>query len=851
MKAVFSCPGEQNPFIKLKSHANMCFNSDKIADQTIQITYQDSLLHFTSPFLINVMSMATNSNDTLAAGQVHSLESMKLYSFGDVSFVVRTFMEKARTRLVSAPSGSDHKLHDAIVLDLEYNDKHENIVLFGSKGVLGKITEAQIDGVRFSISYGAKMLEIPFSLELRDFQLDRYAGSMSPSSFASEVTLIDEPNNINEESRIFMNNVLNYKGYRFFQSSYDQDEKGTILSVNHDKAGTLVTYIGYFFMTLAMVLNFFSKKSRFLYLIRESAKIRDKSKNLAGVLIIFFISGTALLSNAQAPHSTFVEPQPINKEHAKEFGKLLVQDQSGRMKPMNTLTSEILRKVSRKGDLKGQSADQVILGMFAFPQQWQTVPMIKVTSPALKEMIGIGGKYAAFFDFLDMERNGAYKIGGYVDEAYNKKPAERSRFDKDVIKVDERVNICYMVYTGSIFRIFPKPGDENNTWYASQDAVTVFDSTDLDFVENILPFYFSSISNGLANGDWTEANENLDYIKLFQEKYGEDIILSSSKIKLEIMYNELNIFKRLFPFYSLFGTILLILLLIATVNKRFSFSIVVKIFFAILGLGFLVHTLGLAARWYISGHAPWSNGYETMIYIAWAILLSGLIFSRRSKITFAVSAILASLTLMVANLSWMDPEITNLVPVLKSYWLVIHVAVITASYSFLAIGALLGFFTLLLMNFMNKNNQQKIRLTIEELTNINEINLTIGVTLITIGTFLGAVWANESWGRYWGWDPKETWALITVLVYSFIIHMRMMPGFRGNFAFNFSALIGFSSVLMTYFGVNYYLSGLHSYASGDPVPIPKFVYYTVAIIAVVSIMGYINNRKMDKLLEKR
>jgi len=274
---------------------------------------------------------------------------------------------------------------------------------------------------------------------------------------------------------------------------------------------------------------------------------------------------------------------------------------------------------------------------------------------------------------------------------------------------------------------------------------------------------------------------------------------------------------------------------------------VVKIFLGLLGIGFLLHTLGLAARWYIAGHAPWSNGYETMIYIAWGILLSGLIFSRRSKITFAVSAILASLTLMVANMTWMDPEITNLVPVLKSYWLVIHVAVITASYSFLAIGALLGFFTLLLVNFINIKNKERLTLTLEELTNINELNLTIGVTLLTIGTFLGAVWANESWGCYWGWDPKETWALVTVLIYSFVIHMRMMPGFKGNFAFNFAALISFGSVLMTFFGVNYYLSGLHSYAGGDPVPVPRFVYYTVAIVAIVSIMGYINNKKLEKL----
>jgi len=223
---------------------------------------------------------------------------------------------------------------------------------------------------------------------------------------------------------------------------------------------------------------------------------------------------------------------------------------------------------------------------------------------------------------------------------------------------------------------------------------------------------------------------------------------------------------------------------------------------------------------------------------------------RKSEITLAVTALLASLILSVAGMSWMDPEITTLVPVLKSYWLIIHVAIITASYGFLALGALLGFNNLLLMNLKTKNNVKRLNLTITELSYIIEMTLIIGLFMLTIGTFLGGVWANESWGRYWGWDPKETWALATVLFYSFVVHMRFIPGFRGTFAFSFAALISYSFVLMTYFGVNYYLSGLHSYAAGDAVPVPSFVYYTLIVIAVVSIMAYITNNKVDKTLEK-
>jgi cytochrome c-type biogenesis protein CcsB len=261
----------------------------------------------------------------------------------------------------------------------------------------------------------------------------------------------------------------------------------------------------------------------------------------------------------------------------------------------------------------------------------------------------------------------------------------------------------------------------------------------------------------------------------------------------------------------------------------------------------LFQTFGLGLRWYISGHAPWSDGYESMIYIGWVTMLAGLLFSRRSKMTVAATTLLASIILFVAHLSWMDPEITNLVPVLKSYWLTIHVSVITASYGFLALGALLGFFNLILMILKSPKNRELMDEHIRELTAINERTLIVGLYMLTIGTFLGGVWANESWGRYWGWDPKETWALVSVLVYSFIAHMRYIPGLKSKFAYNLASVFGFFSILMTYFGVNYYLSGLHSYAKGDPVPIPDFVYYTLGVIILAVVWAYNNEHRLKNI----
>ncbi len=826
------------------------FHSKEAEEDAIQLFFIEDEFHFNAPFDVTLISMRDQTTDTLPGHKLHPIQLMKLYNMNGNQVVFRGLYKSAITKLVSAAPDANMHPANAVIFEVEYNNTRDQLTVIGGQGVLGEASVAAIDGVEFFVKYGSRIIEIPFSLYLRDFQLERYPGSMSPSSFVSEITVIDPRTDEDIPYRIFMNNVLNYRGYRFFQSSYDQDEKGTILSVNEDYWGTMVTYIGYFFLTAGMFFNFFSKRSRFQMLARSSSKIGNKAKKASLVILLFMLSGTPAMLNAQQmDHSGFTNQLAIDPGHAAQFGKLLVQDRDGRIKPMNSLTSEILRKVYRKEKYLGLNSDQVFLGMLSNQVFWQAVPFIKVSDDEVKSLLGISGKYASFNDFIERSHS-QYKLSGYVDQAYAKKPSERNRFDKDIIKVDERVNITYMVYTGELLTIFPKPGDPDNKWYASTNTGMAFDSVDAGFVDNVLGLYYASVNEAMQSGNWEKADEYLGYISIFQEKYGSSIMPEISKTNLEIRYNKVQLFKRLFPVYWLAGFVLLILLFTSVLVPRFKFSMVSRIIIILIGIAFILHTLGLAARWYISGHAPWSDGYETMIYISWAVVLSGFIFSRRSRIVLAVTAILASLTLMVANMSWLDPEITNLVPVLKSYWLVIHVAVITASYSFLAIGALLGFLNIILINFQTKKNYLKLNETIRELTSINEMNLIIGVFLVTVGTFLGAVWANESWGRYWSWDPKETWALVTILVYSFIVHMRMIPGLNGLFAFNFAALIGFSSVLMTYFGVNYYLSGMHSYAQGDPVPVPTFVYYAIAIIAIVSIVGYLNYVKIKKVLSR-
>jgi cytochrome c-type biogenesis protein CcsB len=293
------------------------------------------------------------------------------------------------------------------------------------------------------------------------------------------------------------------------------------------------------------------------------------------------------------------------------------------------------------------------------------------------------------------------------------------------------------------------------------------------------------------------------------------------------------------------GSLMLILTIVGIFFNKKAIKISINAFHILVGLLFALHTLGLIARWYVSGHAPWSNAYESMIYVAWATMFFTLAFDRKSKLTVASGTFVASMILMVAHLSWMDPEIANLQPVLNSYWLMIHVAVIVASYGPFTLGMVLGLVALILMLFTNEKNKALMSLHIKEITYINEMALTIGLVMLTIGNFLGGQWANESWGRYWGWDPKETWALISIMVYAFVIHARFVPALRGLFSFNFMSVLAFASILMTYFGVNFHLTGMHSYATGEKQNVDIYMYILISFLVFSSIV-YWRYRKVFK-----
>lgn len=796
----------------------------------VNFFYQNDELMVQLPSDGEFMRMADRFQGSVKKDSIQPLMLRSLYMVDGQNFVIPILNEKATLTHYAGVNPEGQEMEDLLKVRVRSNGEEQLIELFGDKGFVSNRNQFQLGGLNFSLSYGSKYYQTPFFIGLNDFQLERYPGSNSPASFASEVTLIDGEEKTNH--RVFMNNVLDYKGYRFFQSSYDQDELGTVLSVNHDFWGTWISYLGYLMMTVGMVATMFSKKTRFASLRKKLDDLRLKR----ALSLLFFVSlSSSILAQSSSSVDSLIQANAIDKIHADEFGRLVVQDDGGRLKPFSTTTSEVLRKVSRKSEYKGLNSNQVVLGMLQNPYLWQLAPMIKVNNDELKEKLGLEDKYTSFLSFFSDEAK--YVLTNDVEVAYAKKPAERSKYDKEVMNVDERVNICYMVYNGSFMRFFPIPDDANNKWISPSMNQGLLMGDDSLFVNNILPIYYKSLQQALNDGDYEVPNNTLTAIKNYQLKFGSAVYPSDMKIESEVFYNEFKVFNRLSYYYAIVGLIMILLLIQQILKERKWRNHTIKLAFVLVGIGFVAHTIGLMGRWFISGHAPWSNAYESVIYIAWATILAGFIFSRKSLMTVAATAILSSLLLMVAALNWLDPEITNLVPVLDSYWLIIHVAIITASYGFLALGALLGFLNLILMIIQSSTNKSRIAASLKELTFINEMSITTGLFMLSVGTFLGGVWANESWGRYWGWDPKETWALASMLIYIFVLHMRFIPKIKGLFAFNLASIVAYSSIIMTYFGVNFYLSGLHSYAKGDPMPIPSFVYYSIFIVTLVAVLA--------------
>lgn len=834
--------------------SNVTFTFNKPMLNAINfITGKNGELVVKAPVTGSFLEMATGASGSIVANVDSLLRIKSLYQFNTIQFVVPQLPQRGMLDVISDLKNERREENDALELKIKVGDIVRKVILFGKEKKKGVPEIVILDNLRLKLCYGSREFKIPFKIRLNDFVAEKYPGTLnSYSSFESKVSVLDKNKEMKE--RIYMNHVLDYDGYRFFQASYHPDEKGTVLAVNHDRLGTNITYFGYTLLYLGLILLLFDKKSRF-------GIARKKLKNLSKIgfvmtMLFFLLSSVA--SHGQSIKTSeraaikvrldsIINFYAVPPQHADLFSRLVVQDEVGRMKPLNTYSSELLRKISKNDHYNTLNSDQVVISILQQPKVWYNVPLIylKKDNDSLRKLIGLeaGEKFAALADFFD--DSGLYKLANQAKDSY--RSALPNQYEKDFIETDKRVNIYYNLLSGRVLNIFPVPNDANNKWISASDARrSKIKDKDLLFVENIIPLYLSSLNSAFDDTNYAKSDSLLHSIERYQLRFGSKVRPSNSKISAELLYNHYDVFKGLFKWYLYVGILMLVFSIIMIFKPSKPLGVCLKVMHYLILLLFGLHTLGLICRWYISGHAPWSDAYETIIYISWATMLFGLVLGKKSSLTIASTAFVCSMILMVAHWNWLDPSIANLQPVLNSYWLMIHVAIIVASYGPFTLAMMLGIVSLLMMCFLNDSNKDKLGLSITKVLLITEISMTVGLIMLTIGNFLGGQWANESWGRYWAWDPKETWALISIMIYAFVIHMRLVPILKGKWLFSLFSVLSYYSILMTYFGVNFYLSGLHSYAKGDKVITPVYVYLSLAGLLVLAVFSFYKQKAFLK-----
>ncbi len=723
---------------------------------------------------------------------------------------------------------------------VSFKEQQQIVELWHRQYTTPQIQETVFGNHRLRLSYGSHQHKLPFRVTLQQFVLERNLGSNTPSAYRSHLLLEDEQGQ--QTGILSTNQVIDKKGYRLFQTSYDQDEQGTILTVNHDRWGTYITYFGYILMMVSMFFALFSSQSRFRQLAKKLHHIHNKKT----LLLILCLSPIATLQvqSAQTEDTLYLGAQIIDPQHADRAGELLViQDHQGRLQPFETFSNSILRKLYKKSTFHDLSANQVLLGATTSPDLWAGIALIKESNTELLKILKVENSTLSYNDCFDS--SGRYLLSQLLHTGMLKKAAERNKLEQAVIKLDEKVNILYHIFNGHCIKLFPVPDDPTYWEYFGSKAKSPLQTQDSIFIHRIPQLYAQAVQEAYQTGNWEKADKIIVLISQYQEKEGAEVLPSKDQLIWEVRHQRLGLFQKLFPTYFTLGFLLLFVLFLQIFSPKKIFRRLALILSYFIFATFLAHTFALGLRWYIGGHAPWSNGYESMITVAWFTLFAAFLFARKSMITIALSTVMAGFLLLGAHFSWMDPEITPLVPVLQSHWLIFHVIVIIAGYGFLLMGALLALFALIITCFLNANNKSKLSLIIDEVTCINEMALTIGLYLLAIGSFIGGIWANESWGRYWGWDAKETWSLISIFVYTFVLHLRLIPALRARILYNILSLLAFSSIIMTYFGVNYYLSGLHAYAQGDSMATPRSIYIALALLSLLCVVAY-NVEKKSK-----
>ncbi len=635
--------------------------------------------------------------------------------------------------------------------------------------------------------------QLPFSITLNQFEIIYYKGTLAPMDFISHISVADKNCHRQIQGKVSMNHIFSYQHYRFYQSGYSEDNEGSVFSVSHDPYGIGITYAGYTLLLLSTVFFFFSPQSRFRQLLKSPLLHRS----LTVILLLFAFS---LNSNFLKANST--SPKVLPREVAEHFGDLYIL-YNNRICPLQTFARDFTVKLYGSSSYKGLTPEEVLTGWLFYYDSWKNEPIIRIKSNEARKLLEIEGNYARLKDYISTINE--YKLEKMMNHI---RSGEQVTDKRGIEEADEKFNIINLVCTGAMMKIFPCRNIAGKTleWYSQSDQLPQdMDNDKWVFIRKSMSY----VNEMIVMKKYNDACLLLEKIKKYQQKECDGLLPADNKFKAEKIYNQFDYSKSVAMACICIGLICFIYYCHCMASQKRTSRKAIIILNILLWIVFTYLSAAICLRGYVSNHLPLSNGFETMQFMAWCTLLLTFLLQRKFAMLLPFGFLLCGLTLMVSMLGESNPQITQLMPVLQSPLLSIHVVVIMIAYSLLAFIMLNGVTAVIL-----HQSQKECKEQIERLQIISQIILYPAIFLLAIGIFIGAVWANVSWGRYWGWDPKEVWALITMLVYALALHPRSLPWFHRTMFFHVFCITAFITVLITYFGVNFLLGGMHSYANG-------------------------------------
>ena len=643
---------------------------------------------------------------------------------------------------------------------------------------------------------GMKEEKLPFSLCLQKFEAKMHDGTNAVADYSSKFTVIDGDDK--SEGEVSMNNIYSHRSYRLYQSSYDEDGKGSVLAINADPYGIPVTYTGYALLFISLVWMLFDPKGGYRKLLKspllkKGALMTALILSMGNIQTLHAESATGNLQNAVLP-----------KETAEKFGELHIL-YNDRICPVQTFALDFCKKIYGARSYQGLTAEQVLSGWVFYGNTWANEPFIKIKSGEMKTAMNLPD-YASLNTFFNREMGG-YTIGQYVQEYYN---GQQDKFHQQAADIDGKIQIIMELREGISLKVLPYTFTKNvkatkdhsfikagtTTWFSPVDKLPqAVEHQHALYIRNV----FSLLNGDVKAGNTSRVNEFFVKMKKYQEVSSGNSLPTATQYKAERINNAFPFATILFMANLTLGFIALFYTIYRMTKKK-EIKVLNIALPILLGVSFLALTFGLALRWIISGNVPMSNGYESMLTVAWFVMLISILMQLRIRIVMVFGFLISGFFLLVSHINQMDPAIGQMMPVLNSPLLSIHVSIIMMSYALLSLTFICGIMGICLRSHG------------EELQALSRIFLYPALTTMGFGIFIGAIWANVSWGNYWSWDSKETWALITFMIYAVVVHTQSLPVFRKPLVYHIYITLAFMSIAMTYFGVNYFLTGMHSYA---------------------------------------